>query len=137
MRRRIIITLIILATPFIVGLALTFEIINIDFVSFMEHQESIGYREGPRLLPPAGSVPISGVEVPPDGSLPENPIAASEESLARGEVLYRVNCGVCHGDMGRGDGPVAPYFNESPDASEVSDITSPRITREEDGLIYL
>lgn len=33
-----------------------------------------------------------------------NPIPASEESLARGEELFKYNCVVCHGPQGNGDG---------------------------------
>lgn len=34
-----------------------------------------------------------------------NPVPASEDSLARGEEIYAVNCATCHGDGGMGDGP--------------------------------
>ena len=135
MRRRILITLLILASPFVIGLVLTYEIVQVDFPSFMEDQPSVGYREGPRLLPPAGSVPITGVEAPLDGSLPPNPVPATPTSIARGRVLFGIHCAVCHGEKGRGDGPVAAYFQ--PPASEVADLTEERILEEEDGLIYL
>lgn len=41
-----------------------------------------------------------------------NPVAATEESVARGRELYEQNCTQCHGLTGRGDGPLAgtlPY----------------------------
>ena len=137
MRRRIIITLIILASPFVIGLALTFEVINIDFTGFMEVQPSIGYREGPRLLPPQGSVPITGVEVPPDGSMPENPVKPTSDSIERGHTLFDINCAICHGTTAHGDGPMAKYFTASPTASDVADLHEDRIVKEPDGLIYL
>jgi mono/diheme cytochrome c family protein len=34
-----------------------------------------------------------------------NPVPASEESLARGAELYGTHCATCHGDGGMGDGP--------------------------------
>ncbi len=135
MTRRIVITLLILVTPLILGLALTYEFLKVEFNSFMEVQPSIGYREGPRLLPPEGSVPITGVEVPPNGSLPTNPVPVTDASLARGQVLFNIHCAVCHGETGQGDGPVASYFK--PPASDVADLTEPRITKQEDGLVYL
>lgn len=134
MKRRIVITLLILATPFVLGLALTYEVINIDFLSFMEDQPVIDYQEGPRLLPAEGAIPITGLELPPDGSLPANPVAASPSSLARGEFLFKAHCAVCHGEDGKGDGPVAAYFQ--PPASEVADLTEPRIVKHEDSLMY-
>ena len=39
-----------------------------------------------------------------------NPVPATAESIARGEVFYQVNCLVCHGAQGQGDGPVAVKF---------------------------
>ena len=37
----------------------------------------------------------------------ENPVASSPESIARGEMLFLTNCSQCHGESGRGDGPLA------------------------------
>ncbi len=135
MTRRILITLAILITPLVLGLALTYEKLKVDFPSFMENQPSVGYREGPRLLPAEGAVPITGVESPPDGSLPENPVAATQDSIERGKVYFDIHCAVCHGEDAKGDGPVAAYFK--PPASDVADLTDERIRKEEDGLIYL
>ncbi|MFQ5460129.1 MAG: c-type cytochrome [Anaerolineae bacterium] len=133
--RRIALTLVIMATPFILGLALTYEVIQVDVGSFMEGQPSVGNREGPRILPPHGAVPVTGLEVPADNSVPANPVAATGASVARGETLFAAHCAVCHGGEGRGDGPVVEYMDES--ASEVSDLREDRIVAAEDGLIYL
>ncbi len=43
-----------------------------------------------------------------------NPVAATAESLARGENFYQVHCFVCHGTHGQGDGPVGVKFDPSP-----------------------
>ena len=66
-----------------------------------------------------GSVPVRGGETVPaptteqgmfdakDAAVShESPIAATPESLARGEYFYQTNCLVCHGPEGKGDGPV-------------------------------
>jgi copper transport protein len=37
----------------------------------------------------------------------ENPIEATQESIARGAMLFSQNCTICHGESGRGDGPAA------------------------------
>ena len=42
----------------------------------------------------------------------ENPVLATAESIARGKVFYAVNCFVCHGSGGQGDGPVGLKFLE-------------------------
>jgi len=43
-----------------------------------------------------------------------NPIGSSPESLARGKQLYATHCLVCHGEQGRGDGPVGRKFVPQP-----------------------
>lgn len=85
---------------------------------------------------PQGSVPVTGtlvaawevsytpspVTVDSMSRLP-NPVAADERSLANGHRLYQVNCAVCHGDLGDGNGALrqlnpmygfAPPINGAP-----------------------
>lgn len=59
-----------------------------------------------------------------------NPVAADARSLANGRKYYQINCAVCHGDLGRGDGPTIAYG--FPGISIVSDITRNRT----DGYIW-
>lgn len=135
MSKRIALTLLLIIVPFILSLALTYEVLQVDFMSFMEEQPSIGYREGPRLLPPEGAIPITGLEVPADGSVPTNPVEGTANSIARGKLLFDIHCAVCHGDKALGDGPVAAYF-KSP-APPMADLTTERIVNLDDGLLYL
>lgn len=76
------------------------------------------------LAPPGpGSQPIFGGEFVPlpmteqesfdmkDAAVSiRNPVPASGESIARGKYFYEINCLVCHGAEGRGDGPVGGKF---------------------------
>lgn len=39
-----------------------------------------------------------------------NPVPATAESVARGASFYQTHCWVCHGEHGRGDGPVGVKF---------------------------
>ena len=43
-----------------------------------------------------------------------NPTAKSPESLARGREMYELHCQVCHGEQGRGNGPVGQKFVPQP-----------------------
>ncbi len=43
-----------------------------------------------------------------------NPIAADEESLARGQEIFTKYCVVCHGESGMGDGPGAANLDPQP-----------------------
>jgi mono/diheme cytochrome c family protein len=36
-----------------------------------------------------------------------NPVPADARSLKNGRMYYSINCAVCHGDAGKGDGPVS------------------------------
>ena len=58
-----------------------------------------------------------------------NPVPVTEASLLRGRMLYQLNCSVCHGPAGRGNGPVVPFgYPGIP-------IAPPAIERS-DGYIY-
>ena len=50
----------------------------------------------------------------PDAASSGNPVAASSESIARGQMLFLQNCTMCHGETGRGDGPLAASLSIQP-----------------------
>ena len=77
--------------------------------------------------PPPNSVPTTGRETLPAPTTEQeifkakdaaaslrNPVAATADSVARGATLYKINCAVCHGEQGRGDGPVGRKFDPVP-----------------------
>lgn len=117
--------------PFIVMPLFTYEVIKIDFPTDMADQPSIDYQEGPRLLPPEGSVPVAGKAIVLD-TLPINPVQADETSLQRGEILFSIYCTLCHGERGQGDGPLAEYYEERP----LRPLTSNNITAQFDGQLF-
>jgi len=68
---------------------------------------------------PQNSVPIYGSAAPgyavSRANLPTtidsmaaipNPVPADARSLLNGRKYYSINCAVCHGDLGKGDGPI-------------------------------
>jgi mono/diheme cytochrome c family protein len=71
-----------------------------------------GFRGNPVNSVPVGGTIMAGYEVS-YAPLPatvdslsglENPVPVTEESLNRGHMYYQINCAVCHGDMGDGNG---------------------------------
>lgn len=52
--------------------------------------------------------------VPEEAMNLENPVPATEESIAAGAALYAQYCAVCHGAEGRGDGPGGVALNPKP-----------------------
>ena len=79
----------------------------------MHYQPSYRVQEGPRLLPPEGSVPISGRELR-YGVEEYKALTAPAEIVDRynrtggseARRLFAVNCVVCHGISLKGDGPI-------------------------------
>ncbi len=97
--------------------------------------------------PPAApdSVPIVGGETMPAPTTEQgmdeakdaaaaipNPVPATAESLARGAYLYEMNCLVCHGKQGRGDGPVGEKF----DSKSPVDLTKDYTQDQADGQLF-
>jgi mono/diheme cytochrome c family protein len=126
--------LLILGAAFI-GLALlmlfSYKIINIQWISFMGIQPSFKPMEHPLPVPP-NSIPIEGAAYIPGMGAPVNPVPADAASIARGEELFKINCLICHGPQGLGNGKVASFFEHKP-----ANLTSPAVQDLSDGAIFL
>ncbi|MFM8321878.1 MAG: c-type cytochrome [Chloroflexota bacterium] len=129
--KRIAITMGLLSLPFILGLLLTYEVIKLDWVSFMEIQPRYDAMEDPLPLP-AGSVPVDGAAYLPGAGAPLNPVQADAASLARGARLYEVNCAFCHGPAGKGDGSIAEELARKP-----KDLTGAPAQALSDGDLFM
>ena len=95
-------------------------------------------------IPPRGqpqfSVPVQGTMAPAFAvsytALPDsfaalaNPVAGDARSAENGRKLYQINCAVCHGDTGAGNGPAVKYGMAG--ISIVTDMTRNRT----DGYLY-
>lgn len=128
--KRITITLAILSLPFILGLLITYQVIRIDWVSFMEVQPSFRSMEAP-LPPPLAAVPVQGAAYLPGQGSPLNPVKPDAASLGRGQQLYDLNCAFCHGAQGKGDGGIAIELVRKP-----IDLTSPIAAGLSDGDLF-
>ncbi len=76
-----------------------------------------GPQEEPLRLAPKDSVPTTGIEhVPPlaEAARLANPVKPTEPEVLRGKALFGVYCVPCHGESGRGDGPVGRIFVPKP-----------------------
>ncbi len=129
--KRILITLAILVIPMVLGLLVTYQVIPIEWVSFMEIQPSFRPMEQPLSIP-AQSVPVEGAAYVPGAGSPLNPVAVDAASLSRGELLYSVNCALCHGPKGKGDGTVAEKLVRKP-----ADLTGVNVTGLSDGELFM
>ncbi len=109
----------------------TYDVIKIDWPSFMEIQPSFRPMEAP-LPPPARSIPIEGAAFIPNLGAPENPVPADATSVARGAELFMINCAMCHGETGEGNGPIANHIQNKP-----ANLTSDTVQSKSDGALFL
>src|SRR5438067_11172479 len=109
---------------------------RIDWFATMRHQRSI--KPYARPIPPVpGTVPVTGVE--PAMSLQTadrlvNPRTRTSESINRGRFVYETYCLVCHGESGRGDGPISSAAGGP--FSGVRSLVTDTVSRRSDGDFY-
>jgi mono/diheme cytochrome c family protein len=81
----------------------TYDIIKIEWISFMEIQPSYEPMDSP-LAVAANSIPFEGAAYIPGQGSPVNLVVSDAVSVERGRVLFSVNCVMCHGATGEGNG---------------------------------
>jgi mono/diheme cytochrome c family protein len=114
------------------GLAFfAFDVVKIDWIVFMEIQDSFSTQEKP-LAVPAQSVPVEGVAYIP-GVEPSNPVAADDVSVSRGAQLFSINCSQCHGIDGTGSGTIAAFLVKKKPA----DLTGEAVQAKSDGSMFM
>lgn len=109
----------------------TYDVIKMDWVVFMEIQPSYDAQENPLPLP-ARSIPVDGPVSIPNMGAPVNPVPADPVSLERGRILYEINCAMCHGVAGQGNGQIAALLANKP-ANLGLDVTQ----NKSDGALFL
>jgi mono/diheme cytochrome c family protein len=109
----------------------SYDVIKIDWVSFMKIQPAFQPMADP-LPVPTDSIPVEGAAYIAGLGAPANPVKADPSSLSRGAELFSIDCALCHGPQGKGNGPVATYLNNKP-----ADLTGPAVQSISDGAIFL
>jgi mono/diheme cytochrome c family protein len=70
--------------------------------------------------------------VPEDARAVPNPLPVNVEVIEEGAHLYQLHCRSCHGDGGKGDGPMTKYVKPAP-----ADFSTPEAQdRMTDGEIF-
>lgn len=131
MIKRVAILFGFVAVAMSVLMLFSYDIIKVEWISFMEIQPSYKPMEDP-LPVAARSIPVDGAAFVPGMGAPVNPVAADDISVARGRQLYDINCAQCHGLEGLGNGVIGAALNNKP-----TDLSSERVIGLSDGSIFL
>lgn len=131
MIKRVLILLVAVGALFGILLLFSYDVIKIDWISFMEIQPSYKPMENP-LPVAADSIPIQGAAYIPGMGAPVNPVPVDATSISNGGELFNLNCVICHGAQGKGDGTIAAFIVYPP-----SDLTSPAVSSLSDGSLFL
>jgi mono/diheme cytochrome c family protein len=109
----------------------SYDLIKIDWLSFMEIQPSYKPMENP-LPVSLDAIPIQGAAYVPGMGAPVNPVESDEVSVERGAQLFKINCVICHGPEGLGDGVIGTFFQFKP-----ANLTASPVQTLSDGAIFL
>jgi mono/diheme cytochrome c family protein len=110
----------------------------LDIFPELHYQQSQRRLEPNRLAPPPGAVPVTGgrPEYTWDQARTlQNPTTRNAQAMERAQIVFRVNCSMCHGQDGHGQGPMAQYFVNARQEPPV-DFTTQRARSRADGELY-
>jgi len=82
---------------------------QVDIFTEMHYTQAYRSQEPPRLYPATGSVPFQLVGAGPL-VVEELMVMKTASTVEQGMGLYGVNCAVCHGTSGKGDGPMRNFL---------------------------
>ncbi|PKB65791.1 MAG: hypothetical protein BZY82_06985 [SAR202 cluster bacterium Io17-Chloro-G3] len=113
----------------------------VDFFTEMHYNQSFKLQEPPSLSGVPEAVPITGREANitlAQAREVENPFEITQATINQGAQLFEINCAVCHGTSGQGDGPMKDHLATAGYRSAPADLTSsgPSGAKSE-GEIYL
>ena len=110
----------------------SYDVVKIQWVSFMGLQPSYSTQEQP-LPVPALSIPVEGPAYILANGAPNNPVPADAISIARGAQIFSTNCVMCHGETGQGNGIVSAFLVKKKPA----DLTGALVQTKTDGALFM
>jgi mono/diheme cytochrome c family protein len=129
--KQLLVVFVVLAVLSGALLLFTYDVIKIEWVSFMGIQPSFSNMEQP-LPVPARSIPVEGAAYIPGMGAPTNPVEADAASVTRGAQLFAIHCAMCHGAAGDGAGQLSALLANKP-----ANLTLPVVQNKSDGALFL
>ena len=127
---------------------------QVEIFPEQHYQQSYKRQEPPRLTPPNGAVPVTGRELAlsfdqanamknpcregcTPANLPTAPVSlnSTTDAVAHGAEVFRVNCSMCHGPQGKGDGKVGDKLATNGYAHPPN-LTAPATQGRSDGSMF-
>jgi mono/diheme cytochrome c family protein len=134
MRNRVLVAAVLVVTA---GACRPEDVVHrFSWFSAMVTQRSIRPYAMPRD-PVEGTVPVTGPAPAVDLDVADrlaNPRTRTSESINRGKFVYETYCLVCHGETGRGDGPISSAAGGP--FSGVRSLVTDTVGRRSDGYLY-
>jgi plastocyanin/mono/diheme cytochrome c family protein len=109
----------------------------VEVFTEMHFQPSYRSQEIPRILPAPDSVPVTGREIRFATADEYKGLDAPSDvfDAARGRKLFSVNCAVCHGTGGRGDGTIVGFLGSG--TARPADLTSAATEGATEGELFM
>jgi mono/diheme cytochrome c family protein len=128
--KRLTIAGLILLIGVVILLMFNYDVIKFNWISFMQVQKNFQPMEDP-LPVMTDTIPLEGAAYSLVLGAQTNPVTLDQVSIERGAELFQINCALCHGTDGKGNGPVASHLKNKP-----FDLTSFPIHSFTDGGIF-
>jgi mono/diheme cytochrome c family protein len=128
--KRLTIAGLLVTIAVVIALMFSYDVINIQWIGFMAKQPAFQPMYDP-LPVMTDTLPVEGASYDKVLGVVPNPVPADQTSIERGAELYQINCVLCHGADGKGDGPIAEHLKNKP-----FDLTSFPIHFFTDGGIF-
>ena len=129
--KQLVVVFLAVGVLFSVLLLFSMDVIKIDWITFMEIQPSFDAQEDP-LPVPARSIPVDGPVSIPNMGAPVNLVVTDDVSIERGRTLFTINCIMCHGVTGEGNGQIAALLANKP-----ANLTSIITQSKNDGALFM
>jgi mono/diheme cytochrome c family protein len=92
--------------------AMVFVLVFFVYVTFFHQHSSPDWVNN--LPKQEEAAPAASAPAPQAAAEAKDPWVSTPELVARGEVVYKTNCALCHGEKGMGDGPAGAALNPKP-----------------------